>query len=93
MSRPRNTSFFEVVGLVSLGLITSICVSPLLLRETFSPDYRILFGTILTACLIYPTSLLAFIRKNIAVKHGDWRILVYILVANYVLFWLASSGK
>jgi len=93
MSRPRKTSLWESVGLIALGFITAICISPLLVREYGSPHYRWSFYAILTACCMYPTCILAYTRKNIAQRNGDWHIVLFVLLANYVLFWLATSHR
>ena len=77
MSRPRNISRLEAVALASLGLATAVCMSSLLIKDYSGPRYHIL----------------AFARKNIAQKNGDWHILLFVLLANYGLFWLASTHR
>ena len=91
MSRPRNTSWKEAVALGSLGVVTAICMSPLLIKDYSNPAYRVSFWALIAACCILPTCILAFTRKNIAQKHGDWHILLFVLLADYALFWLATS--
>ena len=93
MSRPRNTSRWEAMALFLLGLATSVCMSPLLLRDYSGPKHHISFWAVIAACCIYPTCILAFARKNIAQKNGDWHILLFVLLANYGLFWLASTHR
>jgi len=93
MSRPRNTSRLEAVALVSLGLATAVCMSPLLMKDYSGPRYHISFWAVIAAGCIYPTCILAFARKNIAHKNGDWHILLFVLLANYGLFWLASTHR
>jgi hypothetical protein len=48
---------------------------------------------VIAACCIHPACILAFARKNIAQKNGDWHILLFVLLANYGLFWLASTHR
>jgi len=93
MSRPRNTSRLEAVALFSLGLATAVCMSPLLMKDYSGPRYHISFWAVIAAGCIYPTCILAFARKNIAQKNGDWHILLFVLLANYGLFWLASTHR
>lgn len=93
MSRPRQTTFKEAITLFLLGLTTAICISPLLLQDYTQSKYEFTFWAIISACCIYPSCILAFTRKNIAQKNGDWHILLFVLLANYVLFWLATTHK
>jgi len=93
MSRPKNTTFKEAITLFLLGLTTAICISPLLIQDYSKPNYTVSFWTIIAACCIYPCGILAFTRKNIAQKNGDWHILFFVLLANYVLIWLATTHK
>jgi len=50
---------------------------------------------VIAACCIHPTCILAFARKNIAQKNGDWHILLFVLLANLrpVLAGLKHTGS
>jgi hypothetical protein len=93
MSRPRQTKPREALGLVVLGLGTALSLSPLLRRDYFQPRYELSFWALMAACIIYPACILGFARKNIAHKNGDWHILLFIILANYGLFWLVSTQR
>ena len=68
-------------------------MSPMLLRDYAGPKYHLSFWAVIAACCIYPTCILAFARKKIAQKNGDWHIVLFVLLANYALFWLASTHR
>ena len=90
MSRPRSISKWETLSLLGLGLLSTFCLSPLLLRAYIRPNLQISFFAVIAGCLIYPACLLAYTRKAIAQKNGDWKLLLFILAFNYALFYLAS---
>jgi hypothetical protein len=74
-----------------MGGAATFCISPMLAREYSGERYHFSFWTVVAACCIYPTCILAFTRKNMGRKNGDWHILFFVLLANYALFWLATT--
>lgn len=93
MSRPKRVSSWEIASLIGLGMLTMIFLSPLLVQDYSVPHLRTSLIAVIAACLIYPACLLAFTRKAIAQKNGDWKILLFVLLFNYALFWLIASGS
>ena len=93
VSHPRPTSKVTTIALLALGVLTIISLSPLLIRDYTAPQFHLSFWALIMACCLYPTCLLAFIRKNIARKNGDWFIIYFVLISQFVLFWLASTQK
>ncbi len=80
MSRPKSLKTAEVLALLILGLL-------LILASWFGvlPDYisrqghhTASYWALMAALVILPSSILGYIRKNIAQKHGDWRILLLV---------------
>lgn len=86
MSRPRPTSIPDIVKLLLMGLGLIIAASKDVLPKyshhdgSITPAWVLLF----TFLLVTPACFLGYIRKNIAVRGGDWRILV--------LFWVLTAG-
>jgi hypothetical protein len=86
MSRPRRISWWETVGLLSLGGITVVCLTPTLRNDYAGSHLRTSLFAMIGACLIYPSAILVYTRKAIAQHNGDWKITIFILGITYVLF-------
>jgi len=86
MSRPRRISLWETVGLLALGAITVVCLTPTLREDYAGSQLRTSFFAMIGACLIYPSAILVYARKAIAQRNGDWKITLFILGITYVLF-------
>jgi hypothetical protein len=83
----------EIASLIGLGTLTMIFLCPLLVQDYSVPHLRSSLIAVIAACLIYPACILAFTRKAIAQRNGDWKILLFVLLFNYALFWLIASGS
>ena len=86
MSRPRRVSFWETAGLLALGTITVVCLTPVLRKDYAGSTLRTSLFAMVGACLIYPSAILVYTRKAIAQRNGDWKITLFILGITYVLF-------
>ena len=90
MSRPRTLSLGEAIGLLSLGAVTVLCLTPVLRHSYAEPQFRLSLLAAVGACLIYPAAILVYARKAISQRNGDWKICLFILSITYVLFRLVS---
>lgn len=74
--------------LLLLGGIMNIFMSKIIIKYYLQPEYRMSLICVIAGGMIFPAALLAYIRKAIAQKHGDWKILVFVLSFNLLLLLL-----